>query len=76
VAGNVDDVVNPPHDVEVAVFVKTPSVSGNVVAGSFGDVFQVALVVLPEGGQAAGRQGKFYDNGAFLSVGQTVAVRV
>ena len=68
-AGNIDNVVDPPHDVKVTVFVKTPSVTGDVIAGAFGDVFQVALVILPEGRQTAGRQGKLYHDGSFLSVG-------
>ena len=57
VAGHVDDVVHAAHDVEVAVLVLVAGVAREVVAGMPREVrLLVALVVVPERGQAAGRQ--------------------
>jgi hypothetical protein len=57
VPGDVEHVVGAPHDVEVAVLVDHPAVTGEVVAVVHREVAgDVALVVLPQGRQGAGRQ--------------------
>ena len=57
VAGDVDDVVDAAHDVEVAVRVLVAGVAGQVPAGVAGEIgLAVALVGVPERRQAARRQ--------------------
>src|SRR5262249_57278550 len=59
VPGHVDDVIGAAHDVNVAILVLEAGVSGLVVTRKFTEVaFSEALVLLPQGRQTGGRQGK------------------
>ena len=74
-AGHVDDVVDAAHDVEIAVVVLVAGVAGQVEARVARQVrLPVAVVVVPERRQAAGRQRQLHDQGANLPAGHFVAV--
>ena len=73
--GHVDDVVDAAHDVEVAVVVLVAGVTGQVETGVARQVrLPVAVVVVPERRQAAGRQRQFHDQGPDPAGGQFVPV--
>ena len=77
VAGDVDDVVDARHDEQVAVFVLHPCVAGEVVAGLGAQIrIDEAVVVLPQGGQAAGGHGQLDHDAADLARVLYVAVVV
>ena len=56
-SGDVDDVVDAPHDVDVAILVPEPAVASQVVAGKARQVpAPVSLVVAPHRGKRSGRE--------------------
>src|SRR5205823_5548202 len=67
-AGDVDDVVDAPHDREVPVLVEEPAVAGQVEAWIPGEVRALeGGVVVVERGQASGRKGELDGDGAVLA---------
>ena len=66
VPGDVDDVVDAAHHVQVAVGVLVAAIAGQVVAGESGEVaLDVTVVVLPQRRHRSGRQGQPDDDGSF-----------
>ena len=65
---DIDDVVGPGHDMDVAILVDEPGIGGLVITGIGRQVgFDKALVLLPQGRERAGRQGQFDRDGADLA---------
>ncbi len=74
VAGDVDDVVGAGHDVDVAILVDIAGVGGLVVAGESLEIGrEIAVVGVPERGEAARRHRQLGAEGADLAGRQLVA---
>ena len=75
VPGDVDDVVHPAHDVQVAVVVQVAGVARQIMAGVARQIGPlVTRVVAPERRQAPGRQRQLQHDGAGRAGRQLAAV--
>jgi hypothetical protein len=60
VSGRVDDVIEPGHNIEVAILIEVAGIPGGVVPGCGGQVFlDKGLVVVVEGKHKGRREGQF-----------------
>ena len=70
VACSVDDVVEPGHDIEIAIFIEEACVSGDIVAGRLAHILvHEGLIVPIESGHKGGRERLLHANSS-----QTVAL--
>ena len=77
VAGNIDHVVCPRHDIDITIFVDHAGVTGFVIAGERGQIgFAVPCLGVPQVWQGARGQWQFDCNSAKITGGQRIAALV
>ena len=77
VAGNIDHVVGPRHDIDITIFVDHAGVTGFVIAGERGQIrFAVPCLGVPQVWQGTRGQWQFDCNSAKITGGQRIAAFV